>query len=86
MAKSNSTVNLKTKTSRGPKKLAPYREPYWAKLPAELIKGASLGFRRSPETNAETWHVRVFFEGQYHQENLGPVRPILNIVKHSRPR
>ena len=66
-------MNLKTYASR--QRLKPYREPHWDKFPSALIKGASLGFRRSPETGAETWHVRVYVDGKYHTSNLGPVRP-----------
>jgi len=66
-------MNLKTTASR--RRLKPYREPHWDKFPTALIKGASLGFRRSPETGAETWHVRVYVDGKYHTSNLGPVCP-----------
>ena len=66
-------MNLKTSASR--RRLKPYREPHWDKFPTALIKGASLGFRLSPETGAETWHVRVYVDGRYHTSNLGPVRP-----------
>ncbi|MBW1903314.1 MAG: site-specific integrase [Deltaproteobacteria bacterium] len=72
MAKKDS-INLKTKTAR--KKLPPYREPYWVKFPPELLKGGSLGFRRSPENNSETWHARVYVDGAYPKKNLGSVRP-----------
>jgi integrase len=72
MAKTNS-INLKTKTAR--KKLPPYRDPHWVKFPPELLKGGSLGFRRSPENGSETWHGRVFVHGEYSYKNLGSVRP-----------
>jgi len=66
-------MNLKTIAGR--RRLQPYREPHWQKIPTEVLKGTSLGFRRSPETGAETWHVRVYVDGQYHKANLGRVRP-----------
>jgi len=72
MAKTNS-INLKTKTAR--KKLPPYREPHWQKFPPEILKGGSLGFRRSPENDSETWYARVYVDGTYHKTNLGRVRP-----------
>jgi integrase len=65
-------MDLKTSTSR--RHLKPYREPYWVKFPSALLKGASLGFRRSPDTGAESWHVRVYSDGKYHTSNLGSVR------------
>jgi len=68
MAKTNS-INLKTKTAR--KKLPPYREPHWQKFPPEILKGGSLGFRRSPENDSETWYARVYVDGTYHKTNLG---------------
>ena len=64
-------TNLKTITSR--KRLEPYREPHWIRLPSEIVKGGSLGFRRSPDSGAETWHARVYVQGQYRKANLGPV-------------
>jgi integrase len=64
-------TNLKTPTSR--KKLDSYREPHWVRLPPEIVKGGSLGFRRSPDSGAETWHARVYVKGQYRKTNLGPV-------------
>lgn len=64
-------INLKTKTSR--KNLTPRAEPYWLKLPAALVKGAALGFKRSPDTGAETWHARVYVDGVYRKTTLDPV-------------
>lgn len=66
-------MNLKTPASR--RRLKPYREPHWDRFPTALIKGVSLGFRRSPKTGAETWHVRVYVDGRYRISNLGSVRP-----------
>jgi len=66
-------MNLKSSASR--LRLKPYREPYWEKFPTALLKGASLGYRRSPESEARTWHVRVYVDGKYHTCNLGPERP-----------
>ncbi len=66
---------MNLKTSAGRKGLKPYREPHWEKFPPALIKGVSLGFRRSPKNNAETWHVRVYVDRKYSTSNLGPVRP-----------
>jgi site-specific recombinase XerD len=65
------TINLKTVTAR--KRLQAYRDPHWMKLPAELIRGGAIGFRRSPDTGAESWHARVYADGAYHRTNLGPV-------------
>ena len=70
MATTNS-INLKTKTAR--KKLPPYREPYFVKFPTEVLKGGSLGFRRSPDSQIETWHGRVYLDGGYIKETLGEV-------------
>jgi integrase len=67
------TINLKTKTARN--RLDAYREPHWQKFPPEILKGGSLGFRKSPENDAETWHGRVYLDGTYHKTNLGTVRP-----------
>jgi hypothetical protein len=67
------TINLKTKTSR--KRLPAYREPHWIKFPTEVMKGGSIGFRRSPDTGTETWHGRVYHDGKYRKTNLGTVRP-----------
>jgi integrase len=72
MAKNNS-INLKTKTVR--KHLEGYREPYWMKLPTEVMKGGSLGFKRSPDSGVETWHARVYLDGAYRKTNLGEVIP-----------
>jgi integrase len=67
------TINLKTKTARN--LFEPDRETRWQKLPTEVIKGVSLGFKRAPDSGAETWHGRLFLDGKYHRVNLGAVTP-----------
>lgn len=69
------SIRKNLKTSAGRRHLKPYREPHWEKFPTALIKGVSLGFRRSPANGSETWHVRVRVDRNYHRSNLGPVRP-----------
>ena len=64
-------TTLKSKAKRD--KLEADREPYWAKYPVEDFKGLSLGFRRSPITDKKTRHARVFLDGKYFKETLGPV-------------
>lgn len=66
-------MNLKSESNRS--RLKPYREPYWEKLPTALIKGVSLAYRRSPETDTGTWHVRVYRDGKYYSSNLATERP-----------
>lgn len=52
-------TDLTTKAKRA--KLAPNHKPYWQ----QIRKGLHLGFRKSPDSSAETWQVRERINGRY---------------------